>query len=74
VRQNERRPVLNAEPQERALELVAVCDLRQFIVRRPRVRQSLADLGRTTTRAPNLVLARMDEEPVKPGIEPVRIA
>lgn len=74
VVQDEDRPLVDRDAPEGALQLVAVGDSRTLVRgRRPGRRQD-PDARRPMTRALRLVVAGVDQDPMDPGLETVRIA
>ncbi len=65
--------LLERQPAERSIELIAVDDGAALVRDRPIVVAQQHDLGPTPDAAP-LVVARVDEEAPQPGLEPGRVA
>jgi hypothetical protein len=74
VGQDEGSPLLNWQLEERALELVTIGHLTEAVLRYGLVQGPDRDLHWPPSSAAYLVLARVDEESMEPGVEPVSVA
>jgi hypothetical protein len=74
VREDEHRTVLDGEVKEGPLELVAVGELGEVVVSFGPIDGQARQLDRAPAGPPDVVVACVDEEPVEPGIECLRIA
>ena len=74
VGQDECRPLLDRKLQEGALQLVPIDEPAEMVLDPRLVDGEHGDLVWPPPEAPHLVLAGVDEEPMQPGVEPLRIA
>jgi hypothetical protein len=65
--------VLDGEVDERALELVAIHELREFILPGRPFDIEVRQLDRSTARSPHLIVTSIDKEPMEPGVERLRV-
>ena len=74
VVQDHHRAMVDGEPPEAALELVAIDDRAQALRHRRLVGRQEADVRRPAARPASLGVAGAHEEPVRPGVEARRVA
>ena len=74
VVQHHHRAMVDGEPPEAALELVAIDDRAQAIRHRRLVGRQEAEVRRPAARPASLGVAGAHEEPVRPGVEASRVA
>ena len=71
---HENCPLLGRQPPEPTLDLVSIEERGQLIRSRRSVDRQDADVGAPGALAARLGVAGVDEHPLEPGVEPVRIA
>src|SRR4051812_1777554 len=74
VMEDENRPLLDRQPPEGALQLVAVFDCEELARLRQFLDPTDTDVDGPATVAPRLCVALVDQDPMKPRFEAVRIA
>ena len=70
---HEHRAVLDGELEERPLDLVAIDEASDFVLRIGSIDRTDRHLEGTSPRSPDVIGAGMDEESMEPGVEPVPI-
>ena len=74
MREHEHRPLVRRQPSEAAFDAVAIVQGQRLVRARRSVDRENADVGDPRIRAACLGVARVDEQPLEPGVEAVRIA
>src|SRR3954470_6167956 len=74
VMQDEDRALLRRDPPEGTLEEIAFDDTRRLVATSRPVGRQDTDIGGPGATPPRLRVARVDEDPPQPGIEPVVVA